>query len=412
MLRKAARILLYCDLGRKAEARQELEALPIQDFMVPLGGGEASLLGVGLLAQACATLAATHHAATLYDMLQPYAGRTILSGGIGSYICLGAVSRYLGLLAATLSRWQEAEAHFRDALALNTRMGARPYVARTQQDYASMLLARNQSGDRERARDLLTSALATAQELGMAELEEKVKSQQLKGQAEGFRLKASGMPPSAPYSLQPIACVLPQPSTPNLCRHDGEYWTLAYQGQVCHLKHAKGLQYIATLLRHPGQEFHVLDLEMMSEVQPTSPTARSRSESAESPATLRARARPTNTGPVLDAQATALYKQRLAELREERAEAQQFNDLARLEKVQTEIDFLTNELAGAYGLGGRARKGADPTERVRKTVTNNIRNSLAKIHAAHPPLWRHLLAALKTGAFCSYLPPQPISWEG
>ena len=77
-------------------------------------------------------------------------------------------------------RWEEAEQHFHDALAMNTRMGARPWLAHTQYDYATMLLARNQPGDREKAQELLDLALTTAHELGTLRLEEKVKSQSAK----------------------------------------------------------------------------------------------------------------------------------------------------------------------------------------------------------------------------------------
>jgi hypothetical protein len=50
---------------------------------------------------------------------------------------------------------------------MNTRMGARPWLAHTQDDYARMLLARAGPGDRERAQELLDAALATYRELGM-----------------------------------------------------------------------------------------------------------------------------------------------------------------------------------------------------------------------------------------------------
>jgi len=35
----------------------------------------------------------------------------------------------------------------------------------------------------------------------------------------------------------------------------GEYWIIAFDGDVIHLRHAKGLSYLAQLLRHPGEEF-------------------------------------------------------------------------------------------------------------------------------------------------------------
>jgi hypothetical protein len=46
-------------------------------------------------------------------------------------------------------------------------MGALPWLAHTQEDYARLLLRRNEHGDRERAEELLSRAQATYHELGM-----------------------------------------------------------------------------------------------------------------------------------------------------------------------------------------------------------------------------------------------------
>ena len=43
-------------------------------------------------------------------------------------------------------------------------------------------------------------------------------------------------------------------------RNEGDYWTLSYRSAISRLKDSKGLAYIAWLLRHPGVEFHVLEL--------------------------------------------------------------------------------------------------------------------------------------------------------
>ena len=45
-----------------------------------------------------------------------------------------------------------------------------------------------------------------------------------------------------------------------VCRREGEYWSIAFAGEAFRLKYLKGLHYLAYLLRHPGREFHVLDL--------------------------------------------------------------------------------------------------------------------------------------------------------
>jgi hypothetical protein len=66
-----------------------------------------------------------------------------------------------------MKRWDDAELHFEQALEANARMGARPWLARTQLDFARMLLARDETGDRERAQELRDKAVATYRDLGM-----------------------------------------------------------------------------------------------------------------------------------------------------------------------------------------------------------------------------------------------------
>lgn len=82
-------------------------------------------------------------------------------------VCCGSTSRYLGLLAATLSRWKDAGLHFQAAIEMDRRTGGRPWPAHTQADYGRMLLARGGPHDREQAHDLIHSARATYHKLGM-----------------------------------------------------------------------------------------------------------------------------------------------------------------------------------------------------------------------------------------------------
>jgi hypothetical protein len=50
---------------------------------------------------------------------------------------------------------------------MNQRIGARPWLAHTQQDFADMLLTRGSAGDVEKARGLLEQAIEEYRELGM-----------------------------------------------------------------------------------------------------------------------------------------------------------------------------------------------------------------------------------------------------
>ena len=83
---------------------------------------------------------------------------------------MGALDRYLGILATTLGRLDEAEAHFEAAIALNERMGGRPWAARTRANYAATLRARNAPGDAARAASLESTALDAAEAMGMTAL--------------------------------------------------------------------------------------------------------------------------------------------------------------------------------------------------------------------------------------------------
>ncbi len=121
----------------------------------------------------------------------------------------------------------------------------------------------------------------------------------------------------------------------------------------------------------------------------------------------------TDAGDVLDPQARAAYRQQLRLLQEELAQAQAFNDSGRLEKLQEEIEFLTQELAQAVGLGGRARKAASMAERARVNVTKRIKIALRKLSEQHPTLGEHLTRTVRTGVFCVYrpLPQQIVTWQ-
>jgi len=151
---------LYDELGRTGAARELLATLATDEFSgVPFD--EEWLLGMSLLAEVACSLGDTPRMMELYQKLEPYADRVAVGY---SEISVGSVSRYLGLLASTLERWEQAERHFEDALQMNEQIGARPWLAHTEEDYGRMLLDR---GVRERGSELIAAALETYRELGM-----------------------------------------------------------------------------------------------------------------------------------------------------------------------------------------------------------------------------------------------------
>jgi hypothetical protein len=229
-------------------------------------------------------------------------------------------------------------------------------------------------------------------------------------------LVSAGRRRDAAEEAGPSAVVLPsEAATPtasrNLFRREGEYWTVAYDGEVVRLKDAKGLRHLARLLAQPGRELLATDLE-----------AADRGPAAAAPVGPRGRAgrgelavRPDlgDAGALLDATAKAAYRARLEELRAELEEAEGFNDPERAARARAEQEFLTAELARAVGLGGRDRRAASHAERARLNATRAIRGAMANLARANPSLGRHLAATVRTGRYCSYVPDPraPITWE-
>ena len=125
---------MLAELGHSDEARQALGGLAADGFaQVPFD--ESRLVSLGLLAEAANSLDDQERAAALYELLLPYGDRIAVAY---PEISTGAVARNLGLAAWTVERWEDAERHFEAALELNERVGARPWLARTQADRAGM----------------------------------------------------------------------------------------------------------------------------------------------------------------------------------------------------------------------------------------------------------------------------------
>jgi hypothetical protein len=185
----------------------------------------------------------------------------------------------------------------------------------------------------------------------------------------------------------PVASTAPGKQAGELSR-TGAGWTVVWREQTVTVADSKGVRDLAALLARPRTPVHVLDL--LGVAQP---------------------AVHAGCGPVLDEPARAAYKTRLRELAEDIAEAEEFRDAGRLERLRAEHDFIAHELAAALGLGGRSRVAGDPVERARKAVSMRIGAAIKMIDGVHPSLGRHLRASVRTGRHCVYEPEHDVSWQ-
>jgi len=175
---RARLVQLYAEFGREEEARREFELLAANDFAgVPADA--LWLLSLCWVTEPCAILRDVKRAEVLYRLLLPHAKRNVV---VANAAVNGSVERYLGKLAATLGRYDDAARHFEAAIDFDRGLGARPLQARVQVDYARMLLERAAPGDRERALRLANEALAIAHELGMKLVTERALAAKLEAQ--------------------------------------------------------------------------------------------------------------------------------------------------------------------------------------------------------------------------------------
>ena len=170
---------IACALGRTVEARREFEHLVVEDGLRSLPRNFVWLAHLTLFTESAAMLGHVEGAAILYRLMLPYADRNVLAADLH---CWGSAARYLGILATVMGRLDEAERWLLQALPMNRRMGASPWVGHTLADLAAVHFKRGRPGDVAAAHRYLDDASAIARALEMPRLMERLQAM-ARGQA-------------------------------------------------------------------------------------------------------------------------------------------------------------------------------------------------------------------------------------
>jgi len=192
---------------------------------------------------------------------------------------------------------------------------------------------------------------------------------------------------SPPQVVVPVKAV----GENRIFRKPGDYWELRFGGKSVHVRDSRGIRYLAELLRCPDQDVHTFQL-LRAEVGQTEAITLG------------------SAGPILDEKAIQEYKLRRQTLKEEVAKAERNEDIAGKEGAEEEIGQIEEEIAKAFGIGGRRRSAGDDAERVRKGVSNAINRAIDAIREHHSKLADHLDTHLKRGMFCCYR-GDGVDWE-
>jgi tetratricopeptide (TPR) repeat protein len=316
------------------------------------------LAGMLSIVEAAYVLGDSRRARAAYELLTPYAELPITPSL--AVTCFGSVERVLGLAALTYGDVDRAVDHLDRAVTANRILGNRPVTAISAADLANALLCRRAPGDRERAATLLSTARSEADAMGL-DVRAAAYADQLAGLAEE------------------VATI----------HRRGRHWTLRVRDHQAVVADRLGVRYLAQLLTNPRQAIPALRL-------------------AGAAPRLAAHA----PQPVLDEQARAAYRRRVAELTEEIADADADDDTLAAKRLRAELDALLDELRRVTGKGSRSRDFADPAERARTAVRKAIKRAIDEIAAAEPAIGALLRQTVTTGATCSYTPDaaRPVRW--
>lgn len=187
------------------------------------------------------------------------------------------------------------------------------------------------------------------------------------------------------WSARLQACPVPSavevsPRAARLHPTSGGLWAIG--AEATPVAGLRGFGYLRTLLRQPGHEHRALDLAGQGH----------------------AVVEEHDLGEIVDKQALAAYRQRLADLQEDLEEAEQWDDTGRAGRARAERDALLEELSRATGLGSRGRVTGSSQERARVAVKKAISTAIARIADVDDQLADHLRRSVQTGLLCSYDP--------
>jgi hypothetical protein len=284
----------------------------------------------------------------------------LVSWGPFAFACLSPVARVLAAIDFAEGRTEQGVRHSERALALSSRMDATAHAAWVHLTWGEGLKGRPE------AREHLECASRVAEKLRMPEVLARAQAAMDAGTT---RTSSSPRPPLPAFSL----------------RRDASAWLVSHAGRTFQVKDVRGLGMLAKLVESPERELHVLDL-------------------ASEPGPPGAAIDLGDSGEVLDVRAREAYKARIQDLREQVEEAESFADTARAARLRYELDALTDQVAGAVGLGGRERRSGSAAERARIVVQRRVREAIKKIADQDAELGRHLDWTVRTGTFCAYEP--------
>jgi len=345
--------------GARDEAHVALARVdPFGDPPHGLAPSSMWLVSMFAVVEALRHLADAERAEQAYRLLTPFADLPIM--GSLAVVCFGSTHRPLAWCAIVAGDIERGVEHFHRAIAHDLQLGNLPMLAITRAELAAAL----GPNDPAAARGLLSAAIASGTEFGMARWVEQWEAQQQTLRDATIRPEHQGQ----------------------WCRR-GSAWEIEVGSTRVVVPHSIGLHMISVLIASPYRDISAAILAGASET-------------------------PTRQV-VLDASARDALRRRVQELhtRIERADAT--GNRAQSAQLCDELDHITAELATTLRPGGLSRTFTTPAERARTSVQKAIRRAVDRINDQAPDLAEKLRRSIHTGTHCRYQPTNdlPHTWN-
>lgn len=190
----------------------------------------------------------------------------------------------------------------------------------------------------------------------------------------------------------------------------GDFWEIVYERKESHIKHTKGMDFIAYLLGRENEEFPIILLtQAFSDNTIDDPQGYSRMNKDELEA-IGLSTHQSDPMKVYDQQALIEIRKEKRKLNEELSEAERNNDIGKVEELKQKIFDLEEFYMKGTRPGGYAKNVDNPEKREIRRITRLIVTALNRIKNSDENLYLHLKNSIQKGKVFSYKPDRLMDW--
>ena len=194
------------------------------------------------------------------------------------------------------------------------------------------------------------------------------------------------------------------PDKQNTYIEQGQLFLTQFEGRISTFKYRLGHKYIRYLLNHPYKETEYLDLYLI--INPPPPSEKSHLDfDDDMGARVANRSIDTTTNETI-----GNYKAQIKNLKERLENAKLLGESEKADKLQDDINALTNEIAKSVDKNGRPRKSGGDLTKIRDSIRRAIDRTIDEISKTDKKLAEHLKTSILREGALIYRPSVETNW--